>query len=173
MTVQKSDVVISLGTWVDEGDTFSLEKVSKLSASGSVFVNWFKVRGNVLTEQAKAILLRDNFKISTHRFKFHILKGSIIPSRKRNMNNVLNEKAVFGLEIPDSSAVRLFFDAIRAGDMAEMGFKNIILPREEKVRGGVFHRLIIRRQENFLAVGTYTEEKKDKWNNDTGFLFVE
>jgi len=171
--VQKGDV-IRQGMWVEEGNTFCLQKNNNATVCGSLFVHWLKVRGNHLSEQARVILLRDIVKISVQSIKFRILKGSIMPSGKRNMNTVLNKKAVIsGLRTPDSTAVRLFFETVRASDMKEMGFKNILLPGEEKIRGGEICRLFVRKQEGSVFIGTYIEEKKDRWNDDTGFLFVE
>jgi len=169
------DAVIQNGgvVWKDEGNFFSLEREIHMVERGNEFVKHINGRDLVLTKQARAILSRDNVDYTTHCFNFHILKGAFVPSNERSTRHVTFEVAPrFGFRVPLPRAVRLFLTSIGVCDMETMGFKNIILPCEEKVRGGIFCRLIISRRRDYVVVGTYIEEKSDKWNEDTGFLFV-
>lgn len=169
----QSEAKSPLEGWVDEGDFFSRKRVSNLTERGDVFVERITESGHVLTEQAKAILLRSNVAITTHSFKFYILKGSFFPSNKRNMKNVIyGDALVFRFRLPKQSATRLFLECICAHDMEEMGFDNIVLPHKIWVRGGMSCRLVVRKHGDSVIIGTFIEEESDRWNKDTGFLFV-
>ncbi|HCC04777.1 TPA: hypothetical protein DEP58_00545 [Patescibacteria group bacterium] len=168
-TVKREEVF----QWVEEGDDFSLKikkNVTEDTESGSVFVDSLKESGYVVSEQASGILLRDIGRNYIRYFTFHILKTIFKPNIKQM---VYIGVELQDLKLPDPKTVRFFFETLRTGDMEKMGLNTIILPCEEKIRGGMFCRLIVRKKGDFLTIGTYIEEKKDKWNNGTGFLFVE